>query len=136
MPREISFQHFGDQAEGYLTVASGNENIPFDLQRVFWTYATPENISRGRHAHYETDMILVCVHGTIRLVCENLDGQISEFILSDRNKGVFIPRLTWHEMWYSSHAIQLVLASTYFSEADYIRNYEDFCALKQSNPLA
>lgn len=131
-PKLITLPQFGDAQEGFLVVAGANEAIPFEMKRSFWTYGTPSLVSRGRHAHHNTEMVLLCLSGEIKLTTESYDGVLREFILNNQNQGVYIPPMTWHEMWYSKHAIQLVLASTYFNEEDYIRNYEDFNRIRQS----
>ena len=41
--------------------------------------------------------------------------------------GLLIPPMIWREMDnFSSGAVCLVLASAYYDEADYYRNYDDF----------
>lgn len=132
LPREIAFPSYGDQEEGYLTVAASDHAFPFDVKRSFWTCDTPTDVSRGRHAHHGTEMVLVCLKGWIKLDCESITGEKTSFHLENSGVGIYIPKLTWHEMWYSEEAIQLVFASTYFSEADYIRSYDEFLSIKQN----
>ena len=56
-----------------------------------------------------------------------MPGDIKEeFILEKPETGLFIPKLCWHTMQYSHNAVQLVLASTVYSESDYIRDYQKF----------
>ena len=64
-PFLINFNSIGDQMEGYLTVAEQHKDIPFEIKRVFWSYYTPQMITRGRHAHYELELVLVAVSGKI-----------------------------------------------------------------------
>ncbi len=126
IPTLLEFPGNGSSAEGYLTVAAMELGVPFAIRRVFWTYFTPHNVTRGRHAHYETEMVIIAVHGRIRLSAELLTGETFEFVLEQPAQGVYLPPLCWHEMEYSHDAVQLVLASTDYDPADYIRTHKEF----------
>lgn len=132
-PRIIQFKRIGKPSEGYLSIVESNADadIPFEIKRNFWTYFTPEEVVRGRHAHYETEMVLIAMAGRIVVNTEMPDGSINVFILDKPDMGLYMPKLCWHTMQYSHNAVQLVIASTVYSEADYIRSYEDFKALQK-----
>lgn len=125
-PYLIEFKKIGSGDIGYISVAENNSAIPFDIKRTFWTYYTPESIVRGRHAHHETQQILIAVAGRIIVNTEMPNGELNTFILDRPDIGVYIPSNAWHTMQFSHTAVQLVLASTEYDENDYIRNYEDF----------
>ncbi|PYS46236.1 MAG: dTDP-6-deoxy-3,4-keto-hexulose isomerase [Acidobacteria bacterium] len=125
-PHLIEFPKFGDSAVGYVSAAESSKNIPFEVKRVFWTYYTPESIVRGRHAHHETEQILLAVAGRIIVTTETREGEVETFVLDNPHIGVYIPPDAWHTMQYSHVAVQLVLTSTYYDEADYIRDYKIF----------
>jgi hypothetical protein len=124
-PRIIDFPCNGSLEIGYLSIAEKG-NIPFDLKRIFWAFHTPDSVVRGRHAHFETEMILIATSGIITVNTEDIFGKLKTFKLESPRKGLFIPKLTWHTMIYSHNAVQLVLASTEYTESDYIRNYDEF----------
>ena len=47
--------------------------------------------------------------------------------LNSPNKGLYIGPGVWHEMHdFSQSSVLLVLASDYYEESDYIRDYEKF----------
>lgn len=128
-PHIIRFPKLGESQIGFISVAENkpeNSVIPFEIKRVFWTYYTPESIVRGRHAHHQTEQVLVAAAGRIIVTTEDAFGKTEVFTLNDPNMGVYIPPNVWHTMQYSHTAIQLVFASTVYNEADYIRKYEDF----------
>jgi len=129
-PRIIEFSKVGESSQGFISIAEGSEKLGFDLKRIFWTYFTPESIVRGRHAHHETEMILVAAAGRIVVNTEMPDGSLEVFTLDRPNMGVFVPKKCWHTMQYSHNAVQLVLASTEYNESDYVRGYEKFKELK------
>lgn len=77
---------------GYISVAE-NDNLPFNVERIYWTYYTPESINRGGHAHYELEQILVAVSGKIIVHTEMPGGQKERFILETPNIGIFYPNI-------------------------------------------
>ena len=125
-PCIVEFSRMGESSQGFISIAEGVNELGFEIKRVFWTYFTPESIVRGRHAHHETEMILVATAGRIIVNTEMPDGTLDVFTLDRPNIGVFVPKKCWHTMQYSHNAVQLVLASTIYSEIDYVRNYQEF----------
>ena len=124
-PYLLNIKNIGSKEEGFLSVTS-NLSLPFIIRRVFWTVNTPLNVIRGRHAHYNTSMILIAANGTIRISTISEENNQQEFILNEASRGLFIPKLCWHEMEYNKDAVQLVLTDTEYEEADYIRDKNKF----------
>ncbi len=125
-PYLIQFPKLGAPEIGYISVTEQQSLLPFEVQRIFWTYYTPESIVRGRHAHYATEQVLIAVAGRITVTTELANGIIHTFRLEDPNVGLYVPAHAWHTMQYSHSAVQVVLASQAYNEADYIRDYEQF----------
>ena len=124
-PIKITLGKHGASVIGYLTAPTVRE-IPFRVRRVFWTYFTPERITRGRHAHKRTSIVLFALTGKVIVATETLTGVKKTFVLDKPNVGLFIPPMIWHTQRYSHTAIQLVLASRPFNEKEYIRDYKTF----------
>lgn len=127
-PFIIEFPKIGNSQLGYISVAE-NENLPFDVKRIYWTYYTPESVERGGHAHYNLEQILVAVSGKIIVNTEMPGGIKDRFILETPNVGVYLPKFCWHIMQYSHNSTQMCIASMIYEEPDYIRKYEDFINL-------
>jgi len=125
-PYLLQFNKIGVSNTGYISVAELDKDIPFELQRIFWTYYTPESISRGGHAHHGTEMVLIAMAGGIEVSTETPGNNKMNFMLNSPDKGLYLPTYCWHTMKYSHNAVQLVLASTPYEASDYIRNYEAF----------
>lgn len=128
-PYIIDFPSNGSLEIGYLSIAE-HTKLPFQPKRTFWAFHTPDSVVRGRHAHYNTEMILIAVAGTITVNTENLDGEVATFKLDNPRSGLYIPKMYWHTMIYSHNAVQLVIASSEYNEQDYIRDYDVFKTLK------
>jgi hypothetical protein len=113
-PYLLTFEQLGTPDIGYISVTENSlPSLPFAVQRVFWTYYTPDNIIRGRHAHYATEHIIIAVVGCILVTIERADGTLEVFRLQEPN------------------TVQLALASQPFSEADYIRDHREFKSVWQ-----
>ena len=125
MPTIIQFPKLGNTALGYISLAE-KELLPFEVNRIYWTYFTPENVERGGHAHLELQQILVAVAGQIIVKTEMPGGIMDSFILDSPDKGLYIPKLCWREMKYTHNAVQMCIASIVYDESDYIRDYKKF----------
>ncbi|UYZ61377.1 sugar 3,4-ketoisomerase [Hymenobacter weizhouensis] len=125
-PYLIEFPRLGGPDIGYLSVAEQAQLLPFRIERVFWTYYTPETIVRGRHAHYRTEQVLVAAAGRILVTTEMPSGELQVYVLDSPHLGLYIPPHVWHTMQYSEAAVQLAFVATPYEEADYIREYTEF----------
>lgn len=127
-PRLITFPKIGIPSLGYISVAE-NENLPFPVNRIYWTYFTPEDVERGGHAHYNLEQILIAVAGKITVGIELTNGQKFEFILDNPDRGLYIPKSAWRTLKYTHNAVQLCIASRAYEESDYIRDYDTFAKI-------
>ena len=121
----INLKLIGDE-RGSLISLEGNVNVPFDIKRVYYIFDTKEDVERGFHAHINLKQLVVSVKGSCTFVLDN-GIKKEELILSKPNQGLFIEGLIWREMKnFSSDCVLIVLASEYYNESDYIRNYDKF----------
>ena len=128
--RIINFQVKGD-SRGSLIALEANKDIPFEIKRVYYIFDTKEGVVRGHHAHKTLEQVLICVSGSCTIVLD--DGkERSEVLLDKPNIGLYVGPNMWHEMKdFTPGAVLLVLASEWYDEADYIRNYSEFLAYLQ-----
>ena len=127
-PKMYHFPPHGDD-RGQLIAIEEQKDLPFDIKRVYYIYDTLPGVRRGYHAHQNLQQILVCVSGSCKIHLD--DGRdTAEVVLDDPTKGLYISNDMWREMYdFVPGTVLLVLASEYYDEADYIRNYEDFLKL-------
>lgn len=128
-PHIIQFSKIGNPNLGYISVGEKHENIPFEIKRVYWTYYTPQDVTRGGHAHYALEQVIVAVSGTITFTTEDLQGNKEEIILDSPDKGLYIPNLIWRDIKFSHSAVLLCMASEKYIASDYIRDYKTFVEL-------
>ena len=132
MYRLLKFADLGDE-RGKLVVIEGNQNIPFDIQRVFYIYGSDDTVIRGQHANRESEFVLVNVAGTSKVMIT--DGKRKEIVELNRPMdGVYLPKMVWKEMYdFSPDSVLLVLASTHYDGSEYIRNYEDYLKIMEAH---
>ena len=122
------FPPHGDD-RGQLVAIEAMKDIPFEVKRVYYIYDTLPGVRRGFHAHLNLQQILICVHGSCKIHLDN-GTDTAEVLLDKPNEGLYISNDMWREMYdFSEGAVLLVLASEYYDEKDYIRNYDDFIKL-------
>ncbi len=111
---------------GNLSFCEIKKQIPFNVKRIYWIYNVLSKEDRGKHAHKKTEQVLFCLHGLITL---ELDDGIRKdsVILDNPYTGIFLGKMLWHTMKnFKKDTILLVLASKYYDEKDYIRDYNNF----------
>ncbi|HIF9071201.1 TPA: sugar 3,4-ketoisomerase [Photobacterium damselae] len=128
----IEFKELGDERGGLISLEQ-NKNIPFDIKRVYYIFDTKDNVARGFHAHKKLQQVAVCLKGSCRFIMD--DGINKDEVTLDRpNIGILIDVMQWHEMYdFSSDCVLLVLASDYYDELDYIRDYDGFLMASEKN---
>lgn len=128
---KYTFPPHGDD-RGQLVAIEAMKDLPFAIKRVYYIYDTLPDVRRGFHAHRNLQQILVCVHGSCKILLDN--GHEKETVTLDKPwEGLYISNDTWREMYdFSDGAVLLVLASELYDEADYIRSYEEFLKLVHS----
>ncbi len=119
------FQPHGDD-RGQLVALEEGVDIPFHIKRVYYMYDTKEGVHRGFHAHKSLEQILVCIHGSCKVLLDN--GTEKKVVpLEKPYEGLYIENTMWREMYdFSPDAVLLVLASELYDESDYIRDYDEF----------
>ena len=119
------FQAHGDE-RGQLIALEEFKDIPFEIKRVYYMYDTKEGVHRGFHAHKSLEQILICIHGSCKIMLDN--GYERKIIFLEKPyEGLYISNDMWREMYdFSPDAVVLVLASDFYNEDDYIREYDQF----------
>lgn len=121
----IEFPQKGDE-RGHLVIVEGNQDIPFDIKRVFYIYGSDKNVVRGKHANYRTEFVLINVAGTSKIRVD--DGTSDKvFELNRPHMGIYLPKLVWKDMYdFLENSVLLVLASEHYDASEYIRDYDSY----------
>ena len=114
---------------GNLSFIEGGQHIPFDIKRVYYLYDVPGGSDRGSHAHKSLHQFIVAMSGSFDVVLD--DGkQKQRFHLNRSYYGLYMCPMMWRDLDnFSSGAVCMVLASSHYDQADYIRDYQEFLTM-------
>lgn len=111
---------------GNLVAIEGMQDIPFSVSRVYFITNVPEGQRRGYHAHRALEQLLLCPHGSVKILLD--DGERSEVVVLDSaSKGLYVGSMVWREMFdFPKGSVLLVLASEHYNPSDYEKDYGRF----------
>jgi len=121
----INFSVHGNY-QGSLVALEKGAQFPFDIKRVYYIWGTQKDVVRGHHAHKKLEQVILCVSGSCDFILD--DGQKRETVhLDNPAQGLYIKHNIWREFTnFSPDCVVVVLASEYYDESDYIRDYQEF----------
>lgn len=120
---------------GNLTFIESGKHVEFEFKRIFYLYDVPGGALRAGHALKACHQFLIASSGSFDVVLD--DGNRKQRHHLNRSYyGLHIPPLIWREMRnFSSGSVCVVLASEFYDEADYYRDYEQFLkAVREPGP--
>jgi dTDP-4-dehydrorhamnose 3,5-epimerase-like enzyme len=111
---------------GNLTFIESDRHIPFDIKRVYYLYDVPGGSARAAHGHKKLHQLMIAMSGSFDVTLD--DGKEKKtFHLNRSYSGLYIPPMMWRDLDnFSSGAVCMVLASEYYDEQDYFREYANF----------
>ena len=122
----LEFPQNGDE-RGHLVVVEGSQDIPFDIQRIFYIYGSDSTVVRGQHANRKTKFVLINVAGQCKVKVRDGKGNEAIFVLNRPHTGVYLPEMIWKDMYdFSSDSVLLCLASEHYNNEEYIRDYAQY----------
>lgn len=113
-------------SRGNLTFVESGRHIPFEIRRAYYLYDVPGGSARGAHAHKALKQLMIAMSGSFDVTLD--DGHHKQqFHLNRSYHGLYIPPMIWHDLDnFSSGAACMVLASEFYDESDYYRDYQQF----------
>lgn len=105
---------------GTLTVADGEDFIPFRVARYFVVRDVPAGETRGRHQQLEGHELISCLAGACTVELRGRDGEATHRL--DRpEQAVHVPPQTWVECRdFTADAVLLVLCSNAYDPLDQV----------------
>jgi hypothetical protein len=113
-------------SRGNLTFVEGTRHVPFRIERIYYLYDVPSGSERAGHAHRALQQLIIAASGSFSVHLD--DGVNTETVFLNRSHtGLLMGPMVWRVIDnFSSGAVCFVLASSFFDEADYIRDYATF----------
>lgn len=116
---------------GNLTFLQNEDQIPFDIKRVFWIYDVPGGEYRGGHANKIMQELIIAISGSFDIIVKDINGIEITYSLNRSYFGLYLPPNTWRHMEnFSTNSVSLHICSSDFNEIDYIREFDEFKNLK------
>jgi len=111
---------------GNLTFVESGRHMPFEIKRVYYLYDVPGGAARAAHGHKSLQQLMIAMSGSFDVTLD--DGfEKKKFHLNRSYFGIYIPPMMWRDLDnFSSGAVCMVLASDYYDEQDYYRDYDSF----------
>lgn len=109
---------------GKLSFFESQNHVPFKLKRVYWVYDVPGGESRGSHAFFESEELIISLSGSFDVILN--DGHEERTYSLNRSYfGLFVPRMIWRTLSnFSTNSLALVASSTTYDVKDYIRDFD------------
>ncbi|QOW10635.1 WxcM-like domain-containing protein [Kaistella flava (ex Peng et al. 2021)] len=116
---------------GNLSFFEHPNQLPFEIARTYWIYDVPGGEQRGSHAFKEQKEFIIALSGSFDIVLN--DGEKEErFTLNRSYYGLYIPKMLWRTIEnFSTNSLALIVSDQHYSEADYIRDFDDFKTMKK-----
>lgn len=112
---------------GNLTFLQFSEQVPFKIERVFWTHDVPGGEIRGGHAYLSQQEVIIALSGSFDVVITSPSGEVEKISLNRSYYGLYLPPKTWrHIENFSTNGLALHLSSTKYLESDYLRDFDFF----------
>lgn len=111
---------------GNLTAIEAQQDVPFEIKRVYYLYDVPGGATRAGHGHKTLKQLIIAMSGSFDVFLD--DGFSKErYHLNRSYFGLYVAPMMWREIDnFSSGSVCMVLASDHYNEEDYYRYYEDF----------
>lgn len=121
----LKFKEMGD-ARGKLVAIEANQDVPFEIKRIFYIYGTDSTAVRGQHANRNSEFIFINVAGSSKVKIS--DGTHEKVVVLDQpGAGLYMPKMVWKEMYdFSPDSVLLVLTNTHYDGNEYIRDYDEY----------
>jgi len=113
-------------ARGSVNFLELGKGLDFAPKRLFWLHHVAPGQWRGRHGHRESKLVLIAVSGSCHAHLD--DGRATETVaLDDPTKALYVAPWVWHELTdFAPETAIVVITSTLFEEAEYLRDHEAF----------
>ena len=116
MAKLIKIKKIADE-RGSLSVIE--DELGFDIKRLFYIYDVPIGKERGGHGHYKTCMGMIAIGGSCHVEVAT-KNQIQNFYLDQPDRCLLLYPEEWHRMYnFENNITLLVLASERFNKNDY-----------------
>lgn len=121
----VNFNAMGDE-RGHLVAIEGMNQVPFDIERIFYVYGTSDEKSRGCHANKKTQFVIISVSGSC-IVSVHDGVNKKDITLDSQTKGLYLDKMVWKEMHsFSKDSVLVILCSEKYDQQEYIYDFKEY----------
>jgi len=132
IPQIIQFPKIPDE-RGNLSVIEQCNQVPFEIQRVYWIYDVPGGDMRGAHAYKTLNEVIIAISGSYDVVLHDGTREY-RYQLNRSYYGLFVPKMMWrHIENFSTNSLALIVADQPYNQQEYIRDYTEFVQQKKAD---
>lgn len=122
-------------SRGNLSFVEQLNHVPFEIKRTYWIYDVPGGEQRWGRAFKECEEFIISLSGSFDVILDD-GSEKHTFTLNRSYFGLYIPKGMWRVLDnFSTNSVALVMASTYYDEDDYIRDYDEFIKFKNDGKV-
>jgi dTDP-4-dehydrorhamnose 3,5-epimerase-like enzyme len=113
-------------ARGSVNFLEIGKALDFVPKRIFWLHHVAPGQWRGRHGHRESQLLFVAMSGACEAHLD--DGVVKQTVmLDDPTRALYMAPWVWHELTdFAPQTAIMVIASSLYEEAEYLRDYDVF----------
>jgi hypothetical protein len=116
---------------GNLTAIEGGHDIPFEIKRLFYMWGVQAPFERGKHAHRDTEQLLVCVSGHVSIDLSD-PWSSHTYRLQEPTEGLYVPPMIWTYLYdFTPATVCLAAASTHYDQSKVIRDWDEYRAVAE-----
>src|SRR5215217_6676533 len=105
---------------GNLSFFQNEDQLPFNIKRVYWIYDVPGGEQRGGHAYRELQEVIIALSGSFDVVLNDGKDQRT-FTLNRSYFGLYVPKMIWRHMDnFSTNSLALIATDSYYNQDQYI----------------
>jgi len=113
-------------SRGNLSFLENDNQVPFTMKRSYWVYDVPGGEKRGGHSYKQNHEMIIALSGSFTVILDDAIEKKS-FFLNRSYHALYIPNGIWRHLEnFSTNALALVVASNFYDENDYERDYSNF----------
>lgn len=111
---------------GNLSFFQNNDQIPFEIKRVYWIYDVPGGEERGGHAYKNLQEVIIALSGSFDVVLNDGNEQ-KTFTLNRSYFGLYVPTMIWRSIEnFSTNALAFIATDAPYDANQYIREFKEF----------
>ena len=115
---------------GNLTFIESNNQVPFEIKRIYWIYDVPGGEIRGSHSFIKSHEFIIALSGSFDVVLNDAKKEFN-YTLNRSHYGLYVPNMLWRRIEnFSTNSLALIVSNVGYHEKDYIRDFEEFKKIK------